>query len=150
MNLTENVMVLFGRGFGEIIKPAPGASVCAEWDPIPPKKMYLTATIDCLEKLSRTYGGDSCGQTSSRLTKKSYGYYSGNSLFVDCNFCYNSTSTPKRKCAKVPQTLDSSARAWTCIYSIPSSTRGCNCVWLSIEKRFFMELEETSIKDDQR
>jgi hypothetical protein len=113
MDLTENVRVLFGRGFGEIIKPAPGASVCAQWDPIPPKRMYLTATIDCLQKLSRMYGGDLCSQTSSRLTNKSYWNYSANSLFADCDVCHSATDPIKGKCAKVLQTLDSSAREST-------------------------------------
>lgn len=106
MDLTEDVMVLFGGGFGDVIKPAPGVSICAEWDPIPSLKMYLTATIDCLQKLSRKRGGHSHHLTSSRLTNKSYWNYRTSDLFTDCNDCYSSTSAKRVNCPKVPQRLD--------------------------------------------
>lgn len=108
MDLTEDVMVLFGGGFGEVIKPASGVSICAEWNPIPSMKMYLTATIDCLQKLSRKRGGHSNHLTSSRLTNKSYWNHHTKDLFTDCNGCYSAISAKTINCPKVPQKLDSS------------------------------------------
>lgn len=108
MDLTEDVLVFFGGEFGNVIIPAPGISICAEWNPIPPNKMYLTATIDCLQKLSRVRGGHHSHLTS-RLTTKSYWNHRASSLFTDCTDCCSSYSTQLVKCPKVPQTLDSSA-----------------------------------------
>ncbi|KAI9877032.1 MAG: hypothetical protein M1830_005006 [Pleopsidium flavum] len=108
-DLTEDVLVLFGQKLGEVIKPAPGISVCTQWNPIPPKKMYLTATIDCLQQLSWQRGGHRDNLVFSRLTNKSYWNYRADSLFTDCKECDRSTSSHPVKCSKTLQNLDSSA-----------------------------------------
>lgn len=120
MDLAEEVTVLFGGGFGDVIQPAPGISICAEWNPIPPDKMYLTATIDCIRKLSCVRGHPS-NLMSSKLTNKSYwNYHHASNLFTDCTNCHSSTSTQPVRCPKVLQTLDSSAQKSSQGLLIPS------------------------------
>lgn len=108
-DLAEEVTVLFGGGFGDVIKPAPGIPICAKWNPIPPKKMHLTATIDSIQKLSRVRGHP-FNLPSSRLTNKSYWNHPTGNLFTDCDKCCSSTSTRPVECPKVLQTLDPSAQ----------------------------------------
>ena len=110
MDLTKEVIVLFGGGFGDVIQPAPGVSICAAWNPIPPNKMYLAATIDCIQKLSRVRGHP-FNLASAKLTNKSYWNHRTSNLFTDCTDCRWLTSTKPRRvrCPKMLQTLDSSA-----------------------------------------
>ena len=107
IDFTKDVLVLFGGRFGQVIKPAPGISICAEWNPIPPNKMYLTATVDCLQQLSRKHGGPAHCLTSSKLTDQHYWNYRSDRLFHDCIDCCSSTSAQPVNCLKMPQTLDS-------------------------------------------
>lgn len=110
-DLTGEVTVFFGGGFGEVIQPAPGVSICAAWNPIPPNKMHLTTTIDCIQKLSRVRGHSS-NLTSAKLTNKSYWNCHTKNLFTDCTDCCCLTSAKQRRvrCPKMLQTLDSSAQ----------------------------------------
>ena len=112
IDLTEVVTVLFGGGFGDVIKPAPAISVCAEWNPIPTKKMHLTVTIDCVQKLSRMRGHPYNLQFS-KLTNRSYWNHPTSSQFTDCTDCCSSTSAPPIRCPKMLQALDSRAQKST-------------------------------------
>lgn len=111
MDLTREVTVFFGGGFGDVIQPAPGVSICAAWNPIPPNKMHLTATIDCIQKLS-SVRGHAANLTSAKLTNKSYWNHHTSNLFIDCIECGRSTLTKRQRvrCPKVLQALDSSAQ----------------------------------------
>ena len=103
--LTEDVLVLFGRGFGDVIKPAAGVIVCKRWNPIPPKENYLTATIGCLQLLSWRFGGCLDSLTSPRLTNTAYWNFCTTHLFTDCQDCCSSSLTKAEKCLKRPQYL---------------------------------------------
>ena len=102
--LTENVMVLFGQNFGDVIKPAPGISICRNWDPVPSGKMYLTATIGCLQQLSWKRGGHRT-HFNPRLANQTYWNHRTENLFADCATCSGLTGS----CFKTPQRLDKSA-----------------------------------------
>lgn len=111
IDLTREVTVFFGGGFGDVIQPAPGVSICAAWNPIPSQKMHLTATIDCIQKLSCVRGHLS-NLTPAKLTNKSFWNHHTSTLFTDCTECRKLTSTKRErvKCPKALQTLDSSAQ----------------------------------------
>lgn len=111
IDLTREVTVFFGGGFGDVIQPAPGVSICAAWNPIPPKKMHLTATIDCIQKLS-SVRGHPANLTSAKLTHKSYWNHDTSNLFTDCTECRRLPSAKPQRvtCPKALQTLDSSAQ----------------------------------------
>jgi hypothetical protein len=105
---TDDVVVLFGQKLGDIIKPAPGISICRQWDPIPSRKTYLTATIDCLRQLSWERGGHRDSLIASRLTNEGNWNHRTNTLFVDCGACNQSTLKDSVRCLKIPQRLDAS------------------------------------------
>jgi hypothetical protein len=107
--LTENVQVLFGQDFGDIIRPAPGISICRQWDPIPSRKKYLTATIDCLRQLAWERGGHHDSLISSRLTNERYWNHRTNDLFVDCGSCSRRDLVDPARYSKRSQSLESSA-----------------------------------------
>jgi len=109
-DLAEDVMVLFGQKFGDVIKPAPNISICGEWNPIPAKRMFWTATVDCLRQLSWERGGHRDSLVSSRLTNKAYWNCRTQGLFTDCTNCIKSTGMSSPRCSKKPQNLDSSAK----------------------------------------
>jgi hypothetical protein len=48
---TKDALVLVGKTFGDVIRPAPGISVCQQWNPVPSQRMYLTSTIDCFTNI---------------------------------------------------------------------------------------------------
>lgn len=100
----EECLVLLGQKLGDVIQPASDVLTCSRWNPITPKKIYLTATVASLEMLSYERGGDRDRLTSSRLTNKSYWHYKPRDLFSDCRAC------GQRKCRKRPQYLESSAK----------------------------------------
>jgi ankyrin repeat protein len=107
--LTEDAMVLFCQNLGNVIRPAPGISICEQWDPIPSGKAYLTATIDCLRQLSWERGGHRDILTGAKLTNKGYWNHRTNDLFADCKRCSRSDPTESARCSKLPQSLDKSA-----------------------------------------
>lgn len=49
---------LFGRGFGEILRPAPGVVSCAHWNTLPKGKYYLAVTVADLRKVVKSHCGD--------------------------------------------------------------------------------------------
>ncbi|KAK6507678.1 hypothetical protein TWF481_006101 [Arthrobotrys musiformis] len=49
-----HAVTLFGRGFGEIIRPE--SKSCSRWATLPAKKYYLAASIDDLRDIMRKYG----------------------------------------------------------------------------------------------
>jgi hypothetical protein len=113
---TKDVLVLVGKRFGDVIRPAPGISVCQQWNPVPSQRMYLTATIDCLQMLSYKRGGHREILDSARLTNRGYWYYQTDDLFEDCGECIQGTAATRIRCTKVPQSLDESPRpAFRCL-----------------------------------
>ena len=105
MELSEDILVLFCQDVGQIIRPAQDATVCNSWNPIPPNRQYLAATVSCLQHLSRARGGqenDAC----LRLTNGAYWLSTSASLFDDCPSTETQTSSnPQCICnkAKAPQ-----------------------------------------------
>ncbi|MCJ1269118.1 hypothetical protein MMC22_009007 [Lobaria immixta] len=80
----SELIVLFGKGFGEIIKPAKDENICQSWNPIPKGNCYLTASSFCLENLAATH---SIETTSPRLTRNLHWHRPrGAKLFEDCEF----------------------------------------------------------------
>ena len=62
------LIVLFGEGIGEPIKPERHDKVCRTWDPVPEGKCYLTASVQCLKHLAAIHGGPStCPKLTPRL-----------------------------------------------------------------------------------
>jgi hypothetical protein len=108
---TKDVLVLVGKAFGDVIRPAPGISVCQQWNPVPPEQMYLTATIDCLQMLSYKRGGHRETLNSARLTNRGYWYYQNDNLFRDCRQCIQGTGATRIRCTKVLQSLDESPKS---------------------------------------
>ena len=102
---TEEVLVLFGRGFGDVIQPAAGVTICKRWNPIPAKQNYLTATIGSLQLLARRFGGRVDSPTSPRLTNAAYWNFCTRHLFTDCQDCYGPSLKDAEKCLKRPQYL---------------------------------------------
>lgn len=108
--LADEILVLFGRDFGDIIRPASDSRICAAWNPLPAKSQYLTATIKCLQDWSRAKWGPSSIK-SHCLKFLDEGYWQPEaSLFADCRgegaiprlgTCY---------CAKKPQHLSRHAQ----------------------------------------
>ncbi|MCJ1383174.1 hypothetical protein MMC17_006287 [Xylographa soralifera] len=63
-----NCLVLFGCGFKDIIKPAPGSIPCQSWKKLPEKKDYLAAGAAIIQHLFDRAGSSS---TLKNLTTKS-------------------------------------------------------------------------------
>jgi hypothetical protein len=118
--LAENAVVLFCQNLGDVIKPAPGISICKQWDPVPSGKAYLTATIDCLRQLSWERGGQRDILAGGRLTNKGYWNHRTIDLFADCERCSRSHLTESVRCSKLPQSLDKSADERSCSVVPPS------------------------------
>jgi hypothetical protein len=47
---------LFGRGFGELIKPSNASQCCQHWKTLPKNKYYLAATVFDLKEIVKWYG----------------------------------------------------------------------------------------------
>lgn len=78
------LVVLIGKGFGEIIKPARDENICQSWNPIPEGYDYLTASVFCLEKLAEM---NSIEPQRPKLTPKLHLHKpEGVRLFEDCEF----------------------------------------------------------------
>lgn len=78
------LIVLFGKGLGEIIKPARDERICQTWNPIPKSYCYLTASGFCLKKLAETHSTD---PKRPRLTPKLHWHRPQKArLFEDCDF----------------------------------------------------------------
>lgn len=105
-----NLIVLFGKGLGEIIKPARDEKICQCWNPIPGGYCYLTASVLCLQTLASTHSSDE--SKSPKLTPSHHWYKPQNtSLFEDCGFgiaprC-NRLQELKRKDSRPPGQLNS-------------------------------------------
>ena len=67
---TRDVLVLFGKCFGEVIRPSQDTCVCPMWKSIPPKRQYLVAMVDCLRWLAWTRGGTYKSISTARVTDK--------------------------------------------------------------------------------
>ena len=112
--LTDEVLVLFGKDFGDIIRPAAGTSICTAWNPLPAKKQYMTATIKCLQDWSRCKWGASNIQ-GPYLKVLDEGYWEAEaSLFDNCSRRDTSSRPGACQCMKKPQQISKHA---------PSSSR---------------------------
>ncbi|MCJ1455122.1 hypothetical protein MMC28_005476 [Mycoblastus sanguinarius] len=76
--LGEEVLILFCQGLGEAIKPTEECNVC----PVPKGLDYLTASVHCLQSLSKRRGA---GNTCSKITNNLSWQPVGPRLFEDCN-----------------------------------------------------------------
>lgn len=53
-----HAITLFGRGFGEIIKPVASNPLCGHWDKVPAGKYYLAACVSDVKNIMETLDGD--------------------------------------------------------------------------------------------
>ena len=80
--LSEEVLVLFCQGLGDVIKPSTECTICPTWNPVPRGRDYLTASVQCLEWLSKKQGAkQSCTQLTDQLCWQPV----DSVLFADCD-----------------------------------------------------------------
>ena len=110
ITLADEFLVLFGQNFGEIIRPAPDTKICATWNPLPPNKQYLTATIKSLQDWScAKWGSPSNGSDCLKIRDKAY-WQPEASLFADCHDGDAIARLQSCRCSKAPQHLRESAQ----------------------------------------
>ena len=126
------LVVLFGKGFGEIIKPARNENICQSWNPIPRGCDYLTASVSCLEKLAAM---NSIEPQRPQLTANLHFHRpEGSSLFEDCEFGFglgcNRLQELKGRGFRTPGPLErhgavifGNAKKWTRISCAPVRDR---------------------------
>ena len=111
--LTDEVLVLFGRDFGDIIRPAADTSICTAWNPLPAKKQYMTATIKCLQDWSRVkWGSENIQGSCLKILDEAYWEVEG-SLFDNC-------SAEACRCMKKPQRIRKHAPSSSREISLPA------------------------------
>lgn len=49
-------VVIHGKGFGEMIRPAPTGGMCKLWSQLPPERYYLGTTVSDLRRIADEYG----------------------------------------------------------------------------------------------
>ena len=77
------LVVLFGKGFGELIRPRKDEKICRSLIPIPQGKQYLIASIPCLQQLIKNHTNDS---SFPKLTSTMYWHgFLEEKLFDDCS-----------------------------------------------------------------
>ncbi|KAL3448298.1 hypothetical protein BJX65DRAFT_317505 [Aspergillus insuetus] len=79
-----NAVTLFGRGFGELIRPTTGGichSCAGHWAELPKDRCYLAAGIPDIKRIMDLYGSQRAGH--GRLTENLI-WHSPDSLFVSC------------------------------------------------------------------
>ena len=82
-----DIIVLFCKDLGEIIKPNEDEKVCGSLTPLPEGRSHLIASVPCLEKLASVHGGSS---TSTKLTPHLYWHRPPNGkLFEECDSSLN-------------------------------------------------------------
>jgi hypothetical protein len=104
---TRDILVLFGKGLGEVIRPADNVYVCPTWNPIPPRRQYLVAMVDCLRWLAWVRGGTYEAISTTRVANEHHWFWNDMKIFEDCLECFQSETTNKRSCVKFPQSLTS-------------------------------------------
>lgn len=62
---------LFGRNFGEILRPLPDGGSCEHWSVLPKGQSYLAMTVDDLSTIIDEYDGET-SQNLIRITKNIY------------------------------------------------------------------------------
>ena len=103
--LADEVLVLFGRDFGDIIRPASDSTICEAWNPLPAKRQYLTTTIKCLQDWSRAKWGTSSVESHClRILDEAY-WQPEASLFSDCGGQGAIPTLGTCCCTKKPQRL---------------------------------------------
>ena len=80
----EQCIILFSKNLGDVIRPASDVHVCSKWHNVRTKRMYLTATVNCLTTLAYQNGGERDTLTTFRLTNKGFWHYMPKELFLDC------------------------------------------------------------------
>ena len=120
--LTDEVLVLFGRDFGEIIRPAADTSICTAWNPLPAKKQYMTATIKCLQDWSRSkWGASDIQGPCLKILDEAY-WEAEAYLFDNCSGRGASSRPGDCQCMKKPQHI--SKHAPSSSQTIPLPTKG--------------------------
>ena len=104
--LAEGLTILFGRNFGEIVKPAPDSQVCSAWRRIPTQQQHLVATIDCLRFFAWKKGGSRERLDCQQLTDTKYWCPDPRDLFDNCKDCLEG----QKACKKKLQGLNTSER----------------------------------------
>jgi len=95
------LIVLFCRDIGEIIKPNEAEKVCGSLTPLPDGRCHLIASVPCLEQLASVHGGPA---TTSKLTPYLYWQRPTDSkLFEECEYgigsgCNRLQDLGKKKC----------------------------------------------------
>ena len=105
--LAHNVLVLCGRNFGEVIKPANEVTVCQQWNPVPHGMCYLVATIRSLQYLSSKHSPYLESLKCRKLTDKAYWNPEPNDLFANCTKCLEKHPEGWKRCSKKAQVLQS-------------------------------------------
>jgi hypothetical protein len=53
---TIGAITLFGKGFGELLKPAPTSSICPQWETLPKGRYYLAASAFDFKNIVEDFG----------------------------------------------------------------------------------------------
>ena len=93
-----NAIVLFGRGFGEIIEPADPQSVCSHWTVVPKGQNYLCACVKTLQSMMKRHRGHITPHAVN-LTSK-YVWYSPNENYIPCT-CREHIGAKPRNCVQI-------------------------------------------------
>lgn len=80
--LSEEVLVLFCQGLGDVMKPSTECTICPTWNPVPRGHDYLTASVQCLEWLSKKQGAK---QSCTQLTDQLFWQPVDSVLLADCD-----------------------------------------------------------------
>ena len=106
---TDEVLVLFGKDFGDIIRPAADTSICTAWNPLPARKQYMTATIKCLQDWSRVkWGPPEIQGPSLKILDEAY-WEAEAFLFDNCSRRDTSSRPGACQCMKKPQQISKHA-----------------------------------------
>jgi hypothetical protein len=97
-NFAIDVLVLFGEGLGDIIRPCPGQNhLCEKWTSTPRSKDYLTANISMLQVLSDKFGyRESCHKLSESVQ-----WIQSEDLFPDCRHITHRCHRPLQRLKKL-------------------------------------------------
>ena len=103
--LGADLLVLFCKNLGEIIRPASHVKIC-RWGNLPYfGQNYLTATVKTLQILSEQRSGRDANGTSLRLADRAYWPPSGDEQFEDCAQCLDNSHGQRTTCLKWPQQI---------------------------------------------
>jgi hypothetical protein len=92
-----HAVTLFGKGFGEILKPADDIQICSKWAAMPKGQDYLAVCASDMHEILKTKGDISCDPW--RVIDDIHWHHTPDTPFECCS-CTDSTS-PKKGCNKV-------------------------------------------------